>query len=120
LTKQAADELETALINYFGVRPRGPLVNINKRFKIPSPEARAFVRQHQQRWRLPAIARIPGVSAIVALVARQRLEIAEARPSAQGGFDLWVDEQTIGRLDALRGPGESYSDVILRLAAGDA
>jgi hypothetical protein len=30
---------------------------------------------------------------------------------------VWLDEVWIDRLAALRGPGESYSDVILRIAA---
>jgi len=32
---------------------------------------------------------------------------------------LVVDRRTIDRLTAMRGPGESYSNVILRLAEGD-
>ena len=35
---------------------------------------------------------------------------------AQGGFAITLDRRTIDRLTAARGPGESYSDVILRLA----
>jgi hypothetical protein len=30
---------------------------------------------------------------------------------------IWLDPTVVNRLRALRGPGESYSDVILRLAA---
>jgi hypothetical protein len=33
---------------------------------------------------------------------------------------IWLDPGVVDRLRSLRGPGESYSDVILRLAAGDA
>jgi predicted CopG family antitoxin len=29
---------------------------------------------------------------------------------------LWLDREFVDRLGQLRGPGESYSDVILRLA----
>jgi hypothetical protein len=32
---------------------------------------------------------------------------------------VWLDEVWVDRLGALRGPGESYSDVILRLAADE-
>jgi predicted CopG family antitoxin len=32
------------------------------------------------------------------------------------GFKITLDRHTLDRLKALRGPGESYSDVILRLA----
>ena len=35
----------------------------------------------------------------------------------RGGIRFVVDHKTLDRLTALRGPGESYSDVILRLAA---
>lgn len=37
--------------------------------------------------------------------------------SPSGGFYLWLDKQTLNRLAAARGPGESYSDAILRVAA---
>ena len=33
---------------------------------------------------------------------------------------VWLDHAVVSRLRALRGPGESYSDVIIRLAAGHA
>ena len=33
---------------------------------------------------------------------------------------IWLDHAAVARLRAMRGPGESYSDVILRLAAGSA
>ena len=40
-----------------------------------------------------------------------------AQISPLGGFYLWLDKQTLNRLSAARGPGESYSDAILRAAA---
>jgi hypothetical protein len=36
-----------------------------------------------------------------------------------GERTVWLDEIWVDRLGAMRGPGESYSDVILRLAAAD-
>jgi hypothetical protein len=36
----------------------------------------------------------------------------------RGGVRFVVDRKTLDRLTALRGPGESYSDVILRMAKG--
>jgi hypothetical protein len=33
---------------------------------------------------------------------------------------IWLDPGVLARLKALRGPGESYSGVIIRLAKGDA
>jgi hypothetical protein len=39
-----------------------------------------------------------------------------ALPSPAGGFYLWLDKMTLATFKAARGPGESYSDVILRWA----
>jgi hypothetical protein len=39
-------------------------------------------------------------------------------PADQGDVIIWLDQATIDRLDALRAPGESYSDVIIRVARG--
>ncbi len=39
----------------------------------------------------------------------------EARLNAKGERLIWVEASVVDRLAALRGPGESYSDVILRL-----
>jgi hypothetical protein len=38
---------------------------------------------------------------------------------AKGWRLVWLEEPVVDRLAALRGPGEDYSDVILRLAAAD-
>jgi hypothetical protein len=37
-----------------------------------------------------------------------------ALPSPAGAFYLWLDKMTLAKFKAARGPGESYSDVILR------
>ena len=34
----------------------------------------------------------------------------------QGEREIWIDEEALNKLDAMRGPGENYSDVILKLA----
>jgi hypothetical protein len=39
----------------------------------------------------------------------------EAEPSATGERQIWIEEVWVNRVAAMRGPGESYSDVILRL-----
>jgi hypothetical protein len=44
---------------------------------------------------------------------------AEARPDGKGGLLITLDRRLIERLSSLRGPGESYSDAILRLAEED-
>jgi predicted CopG family antitoxin len=36
--------------------------------------------------------------------------------NAQGEREIWIDEEALNKLDAMRGPGENYSDVILKLA----
>jgi hypothetical protein len=41
----------------------------------------------------------------------------EAGVDAKGERLIWLDHAVVARLWALRGPGESFSDVILRLAA---
>ncbi len=39
----------------------------------------------------------------------------EAEPGEKGERLIWLNEAVVDRLAAMRGPGESYSDVILRL-----
>ena len=40
----------------------------------------------------------------------------ETQRASNGDYYVWLDPRYVDRLKALRGPGESYSDVILRLA----
>ena len=40
--------------------------------------------------------------------------------NAKGEREIWLDEVYVDRLAGLRGAGESYSDVILRIAAAEA
>jgi hypothetical protein len=40
----------------------------------------------------------------------------EAKPTADGGYFIWLEKGSLARLDALRRPGEGYSEVILRMA----
>jgi hypothetical protein len=39
----------------------------------------------------------------------------EPQRAPNGDCFVWLDPRLVNRLKALRGPGESYSDVILRL-----
>ena len=41
----------------------------------------------------------------------------EPEPNEKGEREIWLDEGALNRLRLMGGPGESYSDVILRLAA---
>ena len=40
----------------------------------------------------------------------------ENKTDEQGERLIWLDHAVVARLGVMRGPGESYSDVILRLA----
>ncbi len=42
----------------------------------------------------------------------------EAQTNAKGERLIWLDEWTVNKLGALRGPGEGYSEVIIRLFVG--
>jgi hypothetical protein len=40
----------------------------------------------------------------------------EPEPDAKGDRSIWLERRALDKLSALRGPGDSYSDVILRIA----
>jgi hypothetical protein len=54
---------------------------------------------------MPAIALLPFGSAVF-----------ERDPDAKDEHQIWLARAVVDRLSAMRGPGESHSDVILRLA----
>ena len=62
----------------------------------------------------------PAAYAAIALTLLLGSVAAEPERAPDGGVGTWLDHPTVAKLKALRGPGESYSDVILRLAKGDA
>ena len=43
----------------------------------------------------------------------------ETDPTERGERTVWLEEVWVNRLTAMRGPSESYSDVIVRLAVED-
>jgi hypothetical protein len=43
---------------------------------------------------------------------------ADARPDGKGGYLIVLPHAALDRLKTIRGPWESYSDVILKLARG--
>ncbi len=43
----------------------------------------------------------------------------ERHPNERGERTVWLDEVWVDRLGAMRKPDESYSDVILRVAAAE-
>ncbi len=44
----------------------------------------------------------------------------ESEANERGERLIWLEEGWVNRLGAMRGPGESYSDVILRLVGMEA
>jgi hypothetical protein len=42
----------------------------------------------------------------------------EPQRAPDGSVHIWLDHNVVAKLGALRGPGESYSDVIIRTARG--
>ena len=44
----------------------------------------------------------------------------EPQRTAQGGYFIWVERSWVNKLDALRQPGEGYSETIIRLVAMEA
>ena len=64
------------------------------------------------------IAITPAAYAAIAGTLPGRVGVGRER-AENGDIYIWLDPGVVAKLKALRGPGESYSDVILRLA-GDA
>jgi hypothetical protein len=60
---------------------------------------------------------------IVATLAKAERDGATSMPLGSVGYEherqIWLEPRFVDRLRAMRGPGESYSDVILRLAKGE-
>jgi hypothetical protein len=61
---------------------------------------------------------ISPVAAAAIASALPKASTAHARPDGQGSYLLTLDRRVLDRLAAMRRRGESYSDVILRLAKG--
>jgi hypothetical protein len=52
-------------------------------------------------------------------IAKTAAYAMRTRPTSRGGRLIWLDHAVVARLRAMRGPGESYSDVILRIAESE-
>ena len=66
-----------------------------------------------------AVTRIEiSAAAYAALAASATRGLLEPRRSPEGGYSIWLapTPKALKRLEAVRGPSESYSDAILRLA----
>jgi hypothetical protein len=44
---------------------------------------------------------------------------ADCRPDGKGGYFITLHHDVLNKLNYVRGPGQSYSDVILELAAAE-
>jgi hypothetical protein len=49
-----------------------------------------------------------------------RLLVMGSQRSRQGGYFFWLDEVTLNKLTAAKGPSEDLSDVFIRLAKMEA
>lgn len=54
------------------------------------------------------------------LAGRSPDDVQSLTEAPGGGFYFWLAKGLLERLTAARGPGESYSDAIVRLANGNA
>jgi len=61
----------------------------------------------------------PQVLSIFAATLALGTVAVEPERDEDGSVHIWLDPGILARLKALRGPGESYSDVILRVAKGE-
>jgi hypothetical protein len=57
----------------------------------------------------------PGAYAVIVAMHPANADLAQSR-APNGEFYVWLDPKYVDRLRELRKPGESYSDVIVRLA----
>ena len=82
---------------------------------MPRGRAKPLARAHIQR-----VIRISiTAEAFAAIAATMPLgsNNHEAETAAAGERFIWLPAAVVARLKAMRGPGETYSDVILRVAA---
>jgi hypothetical protein len=61
------------------------------------------------------IAITPAAYAAIAGTLPGNIGVERGR-AENGDVFVWLDQATVAKLKAMRGPGESYSDVILRVA----
>jgi hypothetical protein len=67
--------------------------------------------------RMIRIAITPAANAAIAATLALGTVAVEPERAQDGSVHIWLDPGVLAKLKAMRGPGESYSDVILRLAA---
>jgi hypothetical protein len=70
----------------------------------------------EQRAAVIAISITPEAYEAVKATLPEAADSWPAQTDDRGLIRVWLDRQFVDRLRAMRGPGESYSDVILQLA----
>ena len=75
------------------------------------------VDQRRLQRRTMGIVISPAAYAAVATALGGSVGVKPER-APNGDYLVWLEPAVVDRIAALRGPGESYSDVIIRLAAG--
>jgi hypothetical protein len=65
------------------------------------------------------IAITPAAYAVIAASMPWGTVGVEPQRAASGDYFIWLARDVVNKLKALRGRGESFSDVILRLAEGE-
>jgi hypothetical protein len=63
------------------------------------------------------IAITPAAYAVIAATLAFGTVAVEPERGPDGSVHTWLDPSVLAKLKALRGPGESYSDMILRVAS---
>ena len=63
-----------------------------------------------------AISITPEAYAAIRATLPEGADSRPPQPDGRGSVRLWLGRKFVDRLAQMRGPGESYSDVILRLA----
>jgi hypothetical protein len=63
------------------------------------------------------IAITPAAYPVIAATLAFGTVAVEPERGPDGSVHIWLDPGVLAKLKALRGPGESYSDVILRVAS---
>jgi hypothetical protein len=69
--------------------------------------------------RVIRIAITPAAFDVIAATLVLGTVAVEPERDEDGSVHIWLDPRVLAKLKALRGPGESYSDIILRVAKGE-
>ena len=85
---------------------------------IPATSARTAGSTAPHIAAMVKIAITPAAYAAIAATLALGTVAVEPERAADGSVHIWLDPGVVAKLKALRGPGESYSDMILALVKG--